>query len=87
MICDWTDRNKYWTQYGKLKVFVEMGMKVKKRNKVMKFKQKEWLKPYIDLNTQSRSPAENEFQETFCKRMNNNFSGKFVEDVRKRKKW
>ena len=59
-----------------------MGIKVEKINKLMNFKQKKWLKPYIDLGTELRSKAENKFQKNICESINLDFFWKLV-DVKK----
>ena len=33
---------------------------VKKIHRILKFKQKDWMKPYIDFNTQKRKEATND---------------------------
>ena len=38
-----------------LKFYVKHGMIVEKVYEVISFKQKLWLKPYIDFNTQKRA--------------------------------
>ena len=58
-------------------------MKFKKFTEVTKF-QKKLLKPYNDRNTKLRSQAKNKLQENICKSINNNLSGKMVEDLGKR---
>ena len=36
-------------------------------HKAIQFKQKAWLKPYIDMNTKLRTKARNEFEKDFFK--------------------
>ena len=46
-------------------------MKLRKVHKILKFKQPDWLKKFVDFNTGKRKNASNNFEKDFLKLMIN----------------
>ena len=75
--------NLYVVNIKSLKQALNHGLILKKVLRVIQFNQESWLKPYINMNTELRKQAKNDFEKDFFKLMNNSVFGKTMENVRK----
>ena len=77
-------KNNYIVHYRNLKYYLSKGLALKKVHRILEFKQSDWMKPYIDFNTQKRKEGANEADKTLFKILNNAVYGKTMENMRKR---
>jgi len=83
LILDSTDKTHYVVHIKNLILYHKLGCEFK-INEAISFKQSNWLQVYIDLNTNLRKQAKNDFEKDFFKLMNNAMFGKTMEAVRDR---
>ena len=69
-------KERYVLHYRNLKLYHELGMRVTKIHRAIKFRQEAWIVPYIDRNTDLRKKATSEFEKDFFKLANNAVFGK-----------
>ena len=59
------DKTKYVIHYKNLIQCLKAGMKLKKIHRGIKFIESDWMKPYIEKNTNLRAKAKNNFEKDF----------------------
>ncbi len=79
-----SDKRNYVLHYENLKFYLKHGLKLKKIHKGISFEEKDFMKSYIDLNTNMRAKGTTDFEKDFYKLMNNSVFGKTMENVRNR---
>ena len=83
LVCNLYDKKIYVVHINSLKQTVNHGLKLKKIHRIIEFNQEAWLKPYIDMNTELRKLARNDFEKDLFKLMNNLVFWKTMENIRK----
>ena len=83
LISNLGNKIKYVLHYRNLQLYLSLGMRLTKIQGVLKFKHSDWMKKYIDFNTEKKNDA-NDFAKDFLKLMINSVYGKTIENLRKR---
>ena len=65
----------------KLHLYLGLGIKLTKIYRILKFKQSDWIKVYIDFNTEKIKNAANSFEKFFFKSMIKSAYGKTMENL------
>ena len=78
------NKTKYVLHYRNLQLYLSLGIKLIKIHRLLKFKQSDWMKKFIDFNTKKTMNAANDVEKDFFKLMINSAYGKIMENLRKR---
>ena len=82
LVCTLYNKEKYVIHISALKEALNHGLVLKKVHRVIQFYQEAWLKTYMDMNTELRMEAMNDFEKDFFKLMNNFVFGKTIETLK-----
>lgn len=83
LIASLYDKFNYVIHYVHLKECVKHGLVLTKIHRILSFRQENYLKKYIDLNTTLRQLSKTTFEKDFFKLLNNSIFGKTIENKRK----
>ena len=78
---------KYFTHIKALKEALNHWFILKEVQRVIRFNQKGWLKPYIDMNTKLRREVNSDFEKDFFELMTNTVFGKNMKKIRNYTDW
>ena len=67
------NKTDYVIHIKNLKQTFNHGLILEKVHRVIKFNEKAWLEPYIDMNTKLRQKVKNNFEKDFFELMNSAF--------------
>ena len=77
------DKKNYVIHIRALDQALRHGLVLEHIHRAIGFSQSDWMKPYIDFNTQLRTLTTNDFEKNFFRLMNNSVFGKTLENIRK----
>lgn len=74
LVADLHDRNRYKVHYRALQFYLSIGVKLGFIHRVVKFRQKSFLKPYFDVLAEKRKNAPSKLEQNFFKLLGKFFS-------------
>ena len=78
------DKKKYIIHHENLKLYEDLGLKIKKIHRGIKFREEPWMKEKTQKTRDSEQMEKNYFEKDFFKLMNNSVFGKTMENIRNR---
>ena len=79
-------KTNYVLHYRNLQLYLSLAIRLTKNQKVLKFKQSDWMKKYIDFNFEQKAKHKEQtlvsFEKYFSKLMINSVYGKTMEKLR-----
>ena len=82
LIPNLNEKEKYVIHQETLKFYLKHGLEITDIHRGIAFQESDWMKPYMDLNTNLRAQAVDDFEKEFFKLINNSVFGKTIENVR-----
>ena len=79
------DKEHYYVHYRLLDLYLKLGLKLKKVNSIIYFKEGAFMKPYIEKYTKLRRESVSKIKKDIYKLKNNSVFGKTMENVQKYK--
>ena len=59
------NKSKYVLHYKNLQFYLSLGIKLVKVHEILKLRQSDWLKKYVDFNIEKRRNSANSFEKDF----------------------
>ena len=87
LLHNFSDKEKYLIHHGNLKLYLRLWLKLKKIHCVLEFSQCQWLKQYVEFNTQKKNRSRkngDKYGKALFQLMNNAACGKAMENLRNR---
>lgn len=82
LVSTFRDREHYVLHFKNLKLYLQLGMKLKKIHRVMEFQQKAFIAPFIEKCTHLRQMSKTKFEQEQYKKVANCVYGKTIQNVR-----
>jgi len=82
LMATFTDRIHYGLHAKNLKLYLQLGMKLKKIHRILRFKQSAFIAPFIQKCTDARQASKTKFESDQFKKLSNTVYGKTMQNVR-----